>query len=618
MWTDNEAEVDYLNFETISKTVAEIIVQAENKPISIGVNGSWGIGKSTLIKLINKSLKEKENSDQYIFVEFNAWLYQGYDDARASLMDTIANKLIEEAEGNDDLLEKAKGLLKRVNWLRVSQFAVKNALPLAFGLPPSGLIGNVLESANKLLGNSPQREDLDGAIKSVSESVKTAQGFLNPVEEKSPPKEIQEIRNEFEDTLKGLNKTLIVLIDDLDRCLPDTTISTLEAIRLFLFLPNTAFVVAADKKMIKHAVKKHFLDIEDDLVTNYFDKLIQVPIEVPYLGTQEVRAYLMSLFVEQSRVLNDKQKLVFVEKVNERLRLTWKGEKVDTTFASSIAEIKEDGSLTSKFVLAERLSPLLTKASKIKGNPRLIKRFLNALSIRLSIAEANNINVNEEELIKMLLFERCGDPQCYEEIMDSVIQSDDGEAQFLDFLENKAKSGDLEKDSKWGKAFEVEWLSLEPSLASSDLRGVVYLAREFAPIVTQEDQLSPEGVELLESLIKFSGSGKSNKDRILKLPLSEKIILTQKLINKAQKIVEWNNNLNVLDDFVSLADMHIQLQELAYDFFDNLNTEIITSSFVVRLMKVKFLADLIDEWKEVEHLKKALGAVSKRQAKKGK
>lgn len=67
--------------------------------------------------------------------------------------------------------------------------------------------------------------------------------------------------------------TLVVLIDDLDRCLPETTISTLEAIRLFLFLKNTAFVIAADNDMIKHAVRRHFEGVEDDLlVTNYFDK----------------------------------------------------------------------------------------------------------------------------------------------------------------------------------------------------------------------------------------------------------------------------------------------------------------------------------------------------------
>ena len=93
---------------------------------------------------------------------------------------------------------------------------------------------------------------------------------------------------------------MVVLIDDLDRCLPPTTISTLEAIRLFLFLENTAFVIAADDGMIKHAVRSHFQGIDNDVATNYFDKLVQVPIRVPPLGTQEVRAYMMLLFVENS------------------------------------------------------------------------------------------------------------------------------------------------------------------------------------------------------------------------------------------------------------------------------------------------------------------------------
>jgi predicted KAP-like P-loop ATPase len=74
---------------------------------------------------------------------------------------------------------------------------------------------------------------------------------------------------------------LVVLIDDLDRCLAETTVSTLEGMRLFLFLENAAFVIAADTEMIKHAVRRHFDGVNDDLVTNYFDKLIQVPIRVP-------------------------------------------------------------------------------------------------------------------------------------------------------------------------------------------------------------------------------------------------------------------------------------------------------------------------------------------------
>ncbi|MDC4769019.1 KAP family NTPase [Acinetobacter baumannii] len=92
MWTDNETTRDYLNFGVVAKTVAEIIEQADSRPISIGVSGAWGVGKSSMIKLIQKELTVKEeereeNKNKFIFVEFNAWLYQGYDDALAGIID---------------------------------------------------------------------------------------------------------------------------------------------------------------------------------------------------------------------------------------------------------------------------------------------------------------------------------------------------------------------------------------------------------------------------------------------------------------------------------------------------------------------------------------------------
>ena len=153
------------------------------------------------------------------------------------------------------------------------------------------------------LSGDVDSSDLENAGAVASSAAAAGRALLNPKKESSPPREIQALRNSFEDALKEIDVTLVVLIDDLDRCLPGTTISTLEAIRLFLFLENTAFVIAADDAMIKHAVKQHFGGLEDEtLVTNYFDKLVQIPIRVPALGTQEVRAYMMMLFIENSEL----------------------------------------------------------------------------------------------------------------------------------------------------------------------------------------------------------------------------------------------------------------------------------------------------------------------------
>src|SRR6185369_13069710 len=173
-----------------------------------------------------------------------------------------------------------------------------------------GLLGELWGLGQRAIGGV-DKALIGDAEKQLGEAAKAGGELIKPEEETSPPKEIQALRDDFEATLDALRVTLVVLIDDLDRCLPETTISTLEAIRLFLFLKNTAFVIAADTDMIKHAVRRHFVGVNDDvLVTNYFDKLIQVPIRVPPLGTQEVRAYMMLLFVENSDIgADDKEKI---------------------------------------------------------------------------------------------------------------------------------------------------------------------------------------------------------------------------------------------------------------------------------------------------------------------
>lgn len=108
MWHDTETDRDFLNFTGVADTVAEIIRQANGEPVSTGVSGAWGVGKSSMLRLIKQALIEGRQPDekQFLFVEFNAWVYQGYDDARAALMDVISNTLTEEANKVADETKK--------------------------------------------------------------------------------------------------------------------------------------------------------------------------------------------------------------------------------------------------------------------------------------------------------------------------------------------------------------------------------------------------------------------------------------------------------------------------------------------------------------------------------
>ena len=615
MWADNETTRDFLNFTGVSETVAEIIVQAQGRPISIGVSGAWGVGKSSMIKLIRQALEARpyEKRPPFVFVEFNAWLYQGYDDARAALMEVIAETLHQEAETRKTGIERTKDLLGRVKWLRAAKLIAGPALSLALGIPPVGLAGELLDLGKKVATGAAGGEVLSSVGGKLSAAASEAAGLLNPKAETSPPKEIHALRNSFEESLAEMGVTLVVLIDDLDRCLPPTTISTLEAIRLFLFLQNTAFVIAADDAMIKHAVRQHFDGVDESLVTSYFDKLIQVPIRVPPLGTQEVRAYLMMLFIDNS-ALAAEDKETIRSRVAAQLRQTWRGKRVDRAFIESLNRAMP-AELMARLETAERLAPLMTTATQIAGNPRLIKRFLNALSIRMAISKAHEVGIDEAALAKMLLFERCGTPAAYAELTKAVTGSASGKPAFLSGWEEQAIKGEkLTLSAPWDDPFFLEWLTVPPRVGDIDLRGVLYVGREQAPLITPEDRLSSEAAELLVAVLENPDMAQSLRQRLSKLTPPELTVIMDRVLEKARQEQSWGTP-PILEAALEVAGADASQGRRLAAFLRERPPSQITPSLVPRLADQGWSKDLFAYWRGssvAAAVKRAITALEKR------
>ncbi|WP_099607689.1 KAP family NTPase [Vibrio coralliilyticus] len=601
MWTDNEAEKDYLNFGSVAKTVSEIIVQANSRPISIGVSGAWGVGKSSMIKLIENDLQNRDSEDnnKYLFVKFNAWLYQGYDDARAALIEVVASTLAEEAKKRETCLDKVSSLMDRVNWFRALKLTASTTASLAFGLPPTGLLSEIYGAAKRLGDGEITQEDFDNAQQISKRASKQTQGLLAPTN-KTPPKEIEELRKSFESILGEMNVTLVVLIDDLDRCLPETTISTLEAIRLLLFLKNTAFVIAADDQMIKHAVKKHFHNVEDDLVTSYFDKLIQVPIRVPPLGTQEVRSYMMLLFIQNSDISDERKESIRLA-VAKQLSKSWQGCRVDLKFVrQEDSELPE--SLINQLNTADRLAPLMTTASGISGNPRLIKRFLNALSIRMAMSRTQGVGVDESVLAKILLFERCGNPKAYAELVRTVTESEDGKSNLIANLEEQVSSGiHTALDQPWDQDFIVQWLKLPPLVGGIDLRGALYVSREHAPLILPEDQLSPEAIDMLQALLELPEMASSYKEKLSALPRSEISVMMDRTLDKARQEQEWGAP-KILDACIVLSQVDASQGERIASFLKDRPGSQIQPSIIPKISDEYWSKSVFDYWSDDEEV----------------
>ena len=200
-------------------------------------------------------------NEDVLCLKFNGWRFQGFEDAKIALIEGIVTGLVEKRPA----LNKAAGAVKDV--FQADRLAEGREESRRLG--GHGLHGHPDAGPDRRHRRLPRSAcwpiPASSPRKKTSATLSTkCKAVLKPGESKNVPEEVEAFRKAFDQLLKDAGvKQLIVLIDDLDRCLPDTAIETLEAIRLFVFTARTAFVVAADEAMIEYAVRKHFPDLPD-------------------------------------------------------------------------------------------------------------------------------------------------------------------------------------------------------------------------------------------------------------------------------------------------------------------------------------------------------------------
>lgn len=526
MWRDRESSQDFLNFTEVADQIATLATSEDLLPVSIGVFGTWGTGKSTVLTLVEQKLRTA--TPVPIIVQFDAWLYQGYDDAKAALMDVVADRLLAETKSNEGLFEKAKSFASRINYFRALGMAADVGLGLAIGVPPSlltraaGAIGSIVSGK----GSEKDKGDVQAA---GGAAIDAWSDLVRPAQAKSPPKEIAAFRAEFGAILKELKRPLVLFIDNLDRCLPDTAIGTLEAIRLFLFIEGTAFIIAADEDMVRHSVAKHFSDPNARHVKDYLDKVIQVPMYVPQVGTDDLRAYMYSLFVGRfaSAQLGSIQAFLL-----NKLQKGWSGE----TFARDEID-KMAGSpkgLLDALAVSDRLAPILVTAPEINGNPRIVKRLLNAITLRQHLAQSRGMNVDLATLAKLAVFERGTDAKATRRLYQTIMGADADEALLL--LPANAKSPAIPGEWKPHEVFIGHWRSMEPAFNDvKALRPAVFLSRDSmvpAVVVGAGPEAQAALVALLDVQSVNSGAGKKIANGLT--PADQKLVMAE-IINQLRK-----------------------------------------------------------------------------------
>lgn len=560
MWSDNETSEDLLGFKVHADLLIEVIKDDSVLPITIGVFGDWGSGKSSILKIINEHFQDSDGEpkdDETLCIYFNGWTFEGYDDAKAALLDSILKELENNKRLSADIQEtvkkKAKKLWKSINWMRGAGMVLKNvALPAVSAYFTGGLslapyaIQKLtewnLDSPEKLIEklNSEEGKEFFNSLKKESEG---EESFGNPV---------AEFRNDFIDLLEATEfKRLVVIIDDLDRCKPERIIENLEAIKLFVNVPKTAFVIGADQRIVRHAIEFKYgksNSIQEDnsrIVDDYLEKLIQLPYSIPKLSEPEVETYISMLICKREV---DEEQFKKVHSNFMEFRIKDKYSTYGLLNMESILKSEDFEKVKSNIISIPSLVPLITQS--LYGNPRQIKRFLNTYVLRQRLANVAKISdFNNSILAKLMLLEYA-EIRLFRQLFDWQLNQDGkpDEIQELEKICNDEKiNNKIEKIESinlgdWGKEKIINWLQIEPELSEVDLRDYFWISRDKISTSISASSLIPPVVKaLFNELNQEMPTGTRNKlfkDKFSSLNPYEKdtfLVLISKTLKKNPK-----------------------------------------------------------------------------------
>jgi hypothetical protein len=515
VWQDNETETDLLGFDVHADLIRAVVTDRSILPVTVGVFGDWGGGKSSIMKMLQKELSNEDAYPGVVCLYFNGWTFEGYEDAKSALLSSILIQLGEDKKFGHKAKDWVIKLLKRLKWMEMGKLAVKHVgIPVVAAALTGGVAAipvAVAAAASTIAGGASGENERDDGDKS-KEIDWSALVEASP--EKADLMGVRKFREEFAKMLEKTDVTaLVVLIDDLDRCLPERLIETLEAIKLFVSVPRTAFVIGADPRIVRHAISTRYVKRqlehtgnasevrkeEEGLIQDYLEKLIQVPYQLPRLSPSEIETYINLLACEK---LLDPVYITAVLK-------SWRGSRAQNIYAPFTADsihkalptgVELPTLLKDQLDWSRAVAPVITEG--LKGNPRQVKRMLNALSLRKQLAAVAKISIKEEILAKLMVLEYSNLPlfheinqwQAAEKGIPSKFKSLEDEA----LKEQGAPDTPLPDDGlgKWRTPAMLSWLRMRPPLGGEDLRDYFWLARDKTGSTLSGVTMIPPNVQL--------------------------------------------------------------------------------------------------------------------------
>jgi hypothetical protein len=274
-----------LGFSHTANALAQIIVESDPQ-FAIGIFGGWGSGKTTLMRAIEDQL----DSTRVISVRFSAWRYEKEEHLIVPLLDAVREELLSWSEKRGTDGKAARRTAVTVGKVTRSILA---GLSLRAGLP------NALElsfDANKALqaGHEYRRRELEARI---------PRSFYHA--------SFRALSDAFAEFIgEQADRRIVVFVDDLDRCLPESALQVLESMKLFFDLQGFVFVVGLDQDIVEDVIDaKYGRDARTAERTErartsrvsgseYVKKIFQLPYRLSPVAPDHLDAFLSATYTE--------------------------------------------------------------------------------------------------------------------------------------------------------------------------------------------------------------------------------------------------------------------------------------------------------------------------------
>lgn len=239
--------------EIVDKICGLVESLNEDSNFCLSINGAWGSGKSFVLDMIEDKLSK---SPEYIIVKYDAWENSFYPDPLIAMLSCVI-------EGLGNKLSKMRGYFKAA-----AECGVKKGKELIDKLSDAGgkigVVATVIKNIAEIVADFKNVTVVNDTKDSQLETYKSYKMLLQ----------------EFATLLNKLTKRvfvakkqtkIIVLVDEIDRCLPNDQLKILERLHHLFDVKNCAVIVAMNHSCIAKTVKTLYGTDGNEYLRKFFD-----------------------------------------------------------------------------------------------------------------------------------------------------------------------------------------------------------------------------------------------------------------------------------------------------------------------------------------------------------